>query len=219
MNKFISTLLRITLAPIVGLVFVKEVRGKNNLPKRNIILASNHQSYLDIVLCGYIFVPRKYTHIGQVDRENKGWSKIRDFIYSLAEVIPVNRKDDNSKKKAFEKAIEFLKNGYSLVIYPEGTRTRTGEVGKGKWGVAKFFLETGVPIVPMGIKGAFELFPPGEKPKVKKSIRLNIGKPLFFKEEFERAIGLVRDSKEYEEICIKITEKVMEEIKKLTYED
>jgi len=106
-----------------------------------------------------------------------------------------------------------------LVIYPEGTRTRTGEVGNGKWGVAKFFLETGVPILPMGIKGAFELFPPGEKPKVKKNIRLNIGQPLFFKEEFEAAKEMNRNSKEYENICIKITEKVMEEIKKLTYEN
>jgi 1-acyl-sn-glycerol-3-phosphate acyltransferase len=219
MNKFLSVIMRITLAPLVRILYIKEIRGKNNFPKRNVILASNHQSYLDILLCGYICVPRKYTHIGQVDRENKGWSGFRDFIYSLGEVIPVNRKDENSKKEAFNKAIEFLKNGYSLVIYPEGTRTRTGEVGNGKWGVAKFFLETGVPILPMGIKGAFELFPPGEKPKIKKNIRLNIGKPLFFEEEFEKAKGLVRNSKEYEEICINITNKVMEEIKKLVYEN
>jgi 1-acyl-sn-glycerol-3-phosphate acyltransferase len=219
MNKILSTILRITLAPLIGLLFIKEVKGKDNFPDRNVILASNHQSYLDILLCGYICVPRKYTHIGQVDRENKGWSGFRDFIYSLGEVIPVNRKDENSKKLAFERAIEFLNKGYSLVIYPEGTRTRTGEVGKGKWGVAKFFLETGVPILPLGIRGAFELFPPGEKPKVKKNIRLNIGQPLFFKEELELVKGMSRDSKEYEDVCIKITEKVMEEIKKLTYED
>ena len=218
MNRFLSTILRITLAPLVGLVFIKEVRGKNNFPDRNIILASNHQSYLDILLCGYICVPKRYTHIGQIDRENKGWSSIRDLLYFLAEVIPVNRKDENSKREAFLKAVEFLKRGYSLVIYPEGTRTRTGEVGEGKWGVAKFFLETGVPVLPMGIKGAFELFPPGEKPKVKKNIKLNIGKPLFFKEEFEKAKGLSRDSKEYEGICIAITNKVMEEIKKLVHE-
>jgi len=219
MNRFLSTILKFTLAPLVGLAFIKEIRGKNNFPKRNVILASNHQSYLDILLCGYICVPRKYTHIGQVDRENKGWNKFRDAIYSMAEVIPVNRKDENSKKQAFSKAVEFLKKGYSLVIYPEGTRTRTGEVGEGKWGVAKFFLETSVPILPVGIKGAFELFPPGEKPKLKKAVRLNIGKPLFFKEEFEKAERLAVDSKEYEEICIDITKKVMEEIKKLVNEN
>jgi len=219
MNRFLSTILRITLAPLVGTIFIKEVRGLDNFPERNVILASNHQSYLDILLCGYVCVPRRYTHIGQIDRENKGWSKIRDLLYFLGEVIPVNRKDENSKKQAFSKAVEFLKKGYSLVIYPEGTRTRTGEVGEGKWGVAKFFLETGVPILPMGIKGAFELFPPGEKPKIKKNIRLNIGKPLFFKGEFEKAKNLSRESKEYEGVCIDITKKVMEEIKKLVYED
>jgi len=219
MNKILSFILKFTLAPLIGFIFIKEIKGRNNFPDRNVILASNHQSYLDILLCGYVCVPRKYTHIGQVDRENKGWSWFRDGIYSLGEVISVNRKDNESKNQAFLKAVEFLKKGYSLVIYPEGTRTRTGEVGNGKWGVAKFFLETGVPILPMGIKGAFELFPPGEKPKVKKNIRLNIGQPLFFKEEFEAAKEMNRNSKEYENICIKITEKVMEEIKKLTYEN
>lgn len=219
MNRFFSLILKFTIAPLIGILFIKEIKGRNNFPNRNVILASNHQSYLDIILCGYVCVPRKYTHIGQVDRENKGWSKIRDFIYFLGEVIPVNRKDDDSKKRAFLKAIGFLKKGYSLVIYPEGTRTRTGEVGIGKWGVAKFFLETGVPILPMGIKGAFELFPPGEKPKIRKNIRLNIGKPLFFKEELEVSKGMNKESEEYKDICIKITEKVMEEIKKLTYEN
>jgi len=219
MNRFLSIIMKITLAPLVGLIYIKEVKGRDNFPDRNVILASNHQSYLDILLCGYICVPRRYTHIGQIDRENKGWSGIRDLIYSLGEVIPLNRKDENSKRVAFLSAVEFLKKGYSLVIYPEGTRTRTGEVGQGKWGVAKFFLETGVPILPMGIKGAFELFPAGQKPKIEKNIRLNIGKPLFFKEEFENSKGLSRDSKEYEDVCIKITEKVMEEIKKLTYEN
>jgi 1-acyl-sn-glycerol-3-phosphate acyltransferase len=219
MNKLLSTILKFTLAPLIGMIFIKEVKGRDNFPDRNVILASNHQSYLDILLCGYICVPRRYTHIGQTDRENKGWSKIRDYLYFLSEVIPVNRKDDNSKREASLKVIKFLKEGYSLVIYPEGTRTRNGEVGSGKWGVAKFFLETGVPILPMGIKGAFELFPPGEKPKVKKNVRLNIGQPLFFKEDLEKAKGLARDSKEYEEICIDITNKVMEEIKKLVYEN
>jgi len=219
MNKILSFILKFTLAPLIGFIFIKETKGRSNFPDRNVILASNHQSYLDILLCGYVCVPRKYTHIGQVDRENKGWSWFRDGIYSLGEVIPVNRKDNESKNQAFSKAVEFLKKGYSLVIYPEGTRTRTGEVGNGKWGIAKFFLETGVPILPMGIKGAFELFPPGEKPRVKKNIRLNIGQPIFFKEEFEAAKEMNRNSKEYEDICIKITEKVMEEIKKLTYEN
>jgi 1-acyl-sn-glycerol-3-phosphate acyltransferase len=162
-------------------------------------------------------VPRRFTYVGQVDRGKGGFKFLRDFLYAYAEVIPVDRKNDESRKQAFQKSIDFLKQGYSLVIYPEGTRTKTGEIQPGRWGVAKLFLQTGVPIIPMGIRGAFELFPPGEKPKIKRSVQLTIGKPLFFDEYFKKAKDLSVDSEEYKNICSVITDKVMEEIKKLTY--
>lgn len=215
MKKIVSIISKILLAPLVGLIFIKKIKGKENIPQNNFILASNHQSYLDIVLSGYVCVPRKFTYIGQVDRKNKGFKIIRDWLYAYAEVIPVDRNDPESKKQAFETAVAYLKNGYNLVIYPEGTRTRTGEVQEGKWGISKIYLQTGVPILPMGIKGAFGIFPPGEKPKIKKEIELIIGKPLTFKDYFEKAKQIEIDSEEYKNICSEITLKVMEEIKLL----
>lgn len=215
MKKIVSIISKILLAPLVSLIFIKKLKGKENIPQNNFILASNHQSYLDIVLSGYVCVPRKFTYIGQVDRKNKGFKIIRDWLYAYAEVIPVDRNDPESKKQAFETAVAYLKNGYNLVIYPEGTRTRTGEVQEGKWGISKIYLQTGVPILPMGIKGAFEIFPPGEKPKIKKEIELTIGKPLMFEDCFERAKQIDIDSEEYKNICAEITLKVMEEIKLL----
>jgi 1-acyl-sn-glycerol-3-phosphate acyltransferase len=215
MNKPVSIFSKIFLAPLVSWFFIKDIKGLENLPQRNFILASNHQSYLDIVLSGYVCVPRRFTYVGQVDRKNKGFKFIRTLLYAYAEVIPVDRGSEESKKQAFRRSVNALKNGYSLVIYPEGTRTRTGDVQQGKWGVAKLYLQTGVPIVPMGIRGAFELFPPGEKPKIKRNVELKIGKPLFFGELLEKAGGLSIDSEEYKSICVIITDKVMEEIKKL----
>ncbi|MDD5569057.1 MAG: lysophospholipid acyltransferase family protein [Candidatus Pacebacteria bacterium] len=217
MNKPFSYFSKIFLAPIVSMLFIKEIKGRENIPNRNFILASNHQSYVDILLSGSICVPRRFTYLGQVDRENKGWSFFRNFIYSAAEVISVNRNNPDSKKQASEAAVSFLKRGYCLVIYPEGTRTRTGEIQEGKWGAAKIFLRTGVPILPMGINGAFEIFPPGQKPKIEKNVRLNIGNPLFFEREFEQGKNLEADSEEYKSLCADITEKLMDEIKKLTY--
>ncbi|MFA5178057.1 MAG: lysophospholipid acyltransferase family protein [Candidatus Paceibacterota bacterium] len=219
MNKLFSIFCNIFLAPLVKTIFIKEIKGKENIPLDNFILASNHQSYLDIMLSGCLCVPRRFTYIGQIDRENKGWGFLRNFFYDLAEVIPVNRNDSDSKKQAFEKAIQYIKKGYILNVYPEGTRTRTGEIQSGKWGVAKIYLKTGVPILPMGISGAFEIFPPGEKPKLKKSIRLNIGQPLVFLEYFKQAENLETDSEEYKNVCALITDKVMVEIKKLAYEN
>lgn len=215
MNSFFSFLCKHTLAPFIGFLFVKELKGKENLPPGNFILASNHQSYLDIALCGYICVPRRFTFIGQVDRKEK-WNFLRSILYAVGEVVPVNRKDKDSRSEAFLKAVEMIKRGYCLNIYPEGTRSKTGEVQEGRWGAAKLFLETGVPVVPMGISGAFEIFPPGKGLRIRKAVKLGIGKQMFFKEELEKAKGA--SSGEYDALCVSVTSKIMEEIKNLVYE-
>jgi 1-acyl-sn-glycerol-3-phosphate acyltransferase len=215
MNKIVSTFFYIFLAPLLKLIFIKSIKGKENIPDSNFILVSNHQSYFDIAASGIVCVPRKFTFIGQIDG-HKGFARaVVEFFYFIGEVIHLNRNSEESKKQVTKEAIEMIKKGYILCLYPEGKRSTTGEIQKGKWGVAKIFLETGVPILPLGIKGAFELFPPKQKMKIKKIIDLNIGKTLYFKEEFEKAKNINRDSKEYEEICISITDKIMEKIKEL----
>jgi hypothetical protein len=70
--------------------------------------------------------------------------------------------------------------------------------------------------LPVGIKGTFELMPPGKAfPAFKRIVEINVGKPLFFKEEIEMAKNLDCQSEEYKNLCQKITDKVMEEISKL----
>jgi 1-acyl-sn-glycerol-3-phosphate acyltransferase len=218
MNKAVSIFCKIFVAPLVGILLIKEVKGRKNIPGSNFILASNHQSYLDIVACGYICVPRVFTFIGQVDKGKGIAGMLRDFFYFLGGVIRLNRKDDNSKKQVFNEAVEVINKGSSLVIYPEGTRTKTGEIQQGKWGVAKIFLKTGAPVLPLGINGAFEMLSPSGKVSLKRMIRLNIGKPIYFREEFEKAKNISVESEEYKNLCISITNRIMEEIKKLVYE-
>ena len=212
MNRAVSWFCNIFIKPIVYLLFIQKVEGKENIPKKNFILASNHQSHLDWIADGYICVPRRFRFIGQVDRYSGLLGIARDVLYFITGTIRLNRKSEVSKKKVIEEAINSLKNGDILILYPEGTRSRTGEMGKGKWGVARFFLETGVPILPVGIKGTFELLPPGGKLKIKRIVRINIGRPLFFKKEFEEAKKIDKDSKRYKEILQTITNRLMEEI-------
>jgi 1-acyl-sn-glycerol-3-phosphate acyltransferase len=216
MNRILSWLCKIFFTPLIGIFFIKEAKGRKNIPRKNFILVSNHQSHLDIILCGWLCVPRRFTYIGQVDEYQGVQGFLRNFFYFLAGVIPVNRNDKTSRKTATRKAISSLKEGKILVIYPEGTRSRTGEIQEGKWGVAKIFLKTGVPILPVGIKGTFQLMPPGKSfPKLKKVVRINIGEPLFFKEQFEKAQKLDESSEEYKNLYREITNKTMEEIKNL----
>ena len=214
MNKIGSWFCKIFLKPAVDRFLIKEARGLGNVPKTNFILAANHQSHLDQILTGYVCVPRRFTYIGQVDRYSGFEAFLRNFLYFIAGVISVNRNKPESRKKAAEEAIRRLKNGDILIIYPEGTRSRTGEIQKPRPGVAKIYLKTGVPILPIGIKGTFELMPAGRAfPKLKREIKINIGKPLHFKEELEMAKNLDCNSEEYRSICQKITDRVMEEIK------
>lgn len=216
MNRVLSYFCKIFLQPIVKRLFIKEVKGWENVPKRNFILAANHQSHLDQIIAGYMCVPKRFTYLGQTDSYT-GLTKLFLYIlYFIAGVIHVNRRKAKSRKKATKEAVEALKGGTSLIIYPEGTRTRTGKIQRGKFGVAKIFLKTGVPILPVGIEGAFELMPPGRAfPKIKQIVKINIGKPLFFKKELEGVKKIKETSPEYEEILKKITNKVMEEITRL----
>jgi len=219
MNRFISWFCKIFLKPIVDKFLVKEVKGLENIPKTNFILVANHQSHLDQIATGYVCVPRRFHMIGQVDRYSGLTKLFLYLVYFIAGVIPLNRKNEESKKRATEEAIKILKKGDILVIYPEGTRTRTGEIGKGKLGIAKIFLRTGIPILPVGIKGPFELMPPGKKfPKIKRIVEIKIGKPLYFKEEFEFAKNLDCNCQEYKNLCQKITDKIMAEISNLIRE-
>lgn len=210
MNRFFSWFCKIFLAPIVKALFIKEIRGKENLPRGNFILVSNHQSYLDILADAYICLPRKFHFIGQIDGFKGPLRWFILFIYFLTGVIPLERQSKDSKKKALKKAIRFLKKGGILIIYPEGRRSLNGKIQKGKFGTAKIFLKTGLPIVPAGIQGTFDLLPPNGKLKIRKKIVVNIRPPLFFQEEFEKAKNFKEDSFEYREVLEKITNRTME---------
>jgi len=215
MNPLLSWFCKIFLAPLVKRLFIKKIKGLENIPKRNFILVSNHQSYLDIIIDGYLCVPRRFHFIGQIEGFKIPLKWLISSIYFLSGVIPLNRRDEGSREKVVKEAISVLKRGNILIVYPEGRRSTNGEIQEGKPGAARIFLKTGAPILPVGIKGTFELFPPKGKLKIKKIIKINIGKPLFFKEELERAKKLEENSEEYQQILQKITNKTMEEITKL----
>jgi 1-acyl-sn-glycerol-3-phosphate acyltransferase len=216
MNKVLSWFCHIFLKPIVKLIWIKEVRGIENIPNTNFILAANHQSHWDQVINAYLCVPRRFTYLGQIDKYSGFEGFLRNFLYFVAGVIPVHRYNEESKRKAIKECVERLKKGEILIMYPEGTRSKDGKIHEGKPGIAKIYLETGIPILPVAIKGNFEIMPVGKSfPKFKKIVKVNVGKPLEFKKELEIGRNSNPQSPEYKEICQRITQRVMEEIKKL----
>jgi 1-acyl-sn-glycerol-3-phosphate acyltransferase len=202
MNRLVSTLSWILCGWFFPLFLVREVKGKENFSKnKNYILVSNHISHLDWMIGCYLCVPRKYTFIGQVDKMSGIKGILRDLTYFWGSTIKVDRNDKNSKEKAAAKAIEFLKKGYNLFMYPEGTRSRDGKLQMFKRGVGRLYLETGVPILPVAMFGTYEMMPPGGKLKLRRTARAVFGKPLEFPNEFLAAARLDKNSGEYRRLC------------------
>jgi 1-acyl-sn-glycerol-3-phosphate acyltransferase len=116
---------------------------------RSVVLVSNHESFADIVvLLANVPLPVRFLAKRSVFRVPVlGWS-IR-----AAGFIPVDRGDRTRSTATFDAALERLESGRSLVIFPEETRTRTGELGPFKKGAALLAVRSGAPILPVGLAG------------------------------------------------------------------
>ena len=84
-----------------------------------------------------------------------------ELLARVCGMIPIDRDNQNSQAVALCK--QKLKEGWKFLIYPEGTRTKTGEIGEFKRGAAMIAVSENVPIIPVKIKGGFEIFPVGHK--------------------------------------------------------
>ena len=194
-------------------LLLKEVNGLINVPKKGgVIVAANHTSYLDIPMM-YVALLNK---IGRPIRFLSKRELLKDtffraftflFEYKMNKVIIIDR--ENPEKNALNEAINALKNGEVIGIYPEGTRSLTGKLQRARTGVARLALAAKVPVIPIGIKGTFRLMPTNTSlPKIKKIVKLNLGKPMHFEKYYDKKIN--------KKILEDITRKIMKEIAKLT---
>ena len=173
-----------------------ETKGIGNIPKRTpVIFISNHQSYLDIpLLLGYLpgsfrfIVKREYFRTPILGTYTK-WSGH----------LSINREVGSAAHQSLGKAAELVKEGKSIIIFPEGTRSTDGTLGRFKRGGFALAFETGAPIVPMAISGSYKilkrnslLVSPGRIVlKVGKPINLKAGKPS--KEIYTKTVEFVRN--------------------------
>ncbi len=157
-----------------------EVVGRENIPATGpVILAPNHQSLLDPPLVGvscgrwpFIMAKAELFH-GIV-----GWA-----IEQMG-TFPVKR--GRADRWAFKTAKKILSEGKPLLIFPEGTRTRSGELGNAEAGLAMLAHSNKAPVVPVYISGTERAFSPRGKGFRLVKARIEFGKPLFFEEEYAR---------------------------------
>lgn len=146
--------------------FSLKIEGRENIPKdRAFIYASNHRSYADPVLVTLAGRGR-FSFMAKAELfEKKAFAWL---IRSLG-AFPVERgKGDTA---AIDKAIGNVQHGTNLLIFPEGTRSKDGRVGKGKTGVALIAAKAGADVIPVGIN--FE-----GKLHFRSRITVRVGKPI-----------------------------------------
>lgn len=129
------------------------VEGLENLPEGTAVFVSNHQSYFDIPLAlGYLGDPKGLVSKKEIDRI----PFIRQWMRELGCVF-LDRENLRASVAALGDASDRVAAGYSMVVFPEGTRTETGEVGEFKAGAFKIAQKNKVPVVPFVLEGSSRL--------------------------------------------------------------
>lgn len=199
------SIIKATLGTIIRLIWVKEVEGIENIPKKGpVIVAFNHQSIFDF-LCFISISPR---HIHYLSAEKFFSHFLWAPLMKLTEQIKVER-EKRDKRTLHATVFNHLDHNKMVGIFPEGTRSPFKEEMLFAFtGVAKYAIRGNVPVLPVGIKGTYEVMAKHEKkPKFKKIVSIHIGKPMHFEE--------YRHSKLNKKAFRVLTDKIILEITKL----
>lgn len=171
-------IIRKTVGTLIKIIWVKKVTGIENIPKKGaVILAFNHQSYFDF-LCFVAVSPRNvYFLSAEKFFSHRFWKHVMKYTGQ----IKVER-DSHDKNQTHKVVHDHLETGKVIGIFPEGTRSpHESEMLKAFVGVAKYCIGKKCPVVPIGIKGTYEVMAKHhKKPSFKKIVEFNIGKPIHF---------------------------------------
>lgn len=190
-------IVRIIEQSILRILYVIKISGLGNIPlEGGAILVINHASFLDSLFIT-AFIPRTISFLVYRKLYNRWYLH---WLFRAISCIPTNG--------CTGIAIEHLRHGRLLGIFPEGKRTNNGNLQKGKTGTALFAIKTGAPVIPIGISGTWDAYPPGKIfPKLFCQIDIQIGPPLHFSYENKKEVPI--------EVLREATEVIMNKIGEL----
>ncbi len=157
-----------------------EVIGVENVPRdKSVVFVANHQGNFDIPLVsGFVPVPK-----GFVSKEEIGNYLIFGKWMKLMNCVFIKRGNPREALKSINEAAKQIKAGYSQVIFPEGTRSRDGQIKKFKPGALKIAMKSKAPIVPITIIGTKDIMVK-KSPVIKPaSVKMIISEPVIVGEE------------------------------------
>ncbi len=136
-------IVRAILKPVAHLIFRLSCEGRDNIPGEGpVIIASNHINLIDPALHAFC-VRRPFRTMAKVELFR---TKLLAFILRPLGAFPVTR--GKADKRSFSTAANVLNDGDALLIFPEGTRSKTGDMGLFKAGAVALCAMTGAPVVP-----------------------------------------------------------------------
>ena len=139
------------------------------------ILCPNHLSFCDSMFLPAA-LPRRIWAIGKGEYLDD-W-KTRHLFPAMG-MIPVDRSGGAAADRALDAATEVLESGRLFMIYPEGTRSRSGHLHKGRTGAARLAHRTGAPIIPVGVVGTLDVQPVGSVTlRPFKTVTVSFGAPV-----------------------------------------
>jgi 1-acyl-sn-glycerol-3-phosphate acyltransferase len=167
---------RAILTPIFRFCWRVHVNGLEHVPDEGgAIFCPNHTSVIDSFFLP-LSLPRKITFVGKAEYMDDWKTK---YVFPAIGMIPIDRGGGSAAERALSTAARVLEKGEFFGIYPEGTRARDGKLHRGHTGPARLALRTGVPIIPVGIRGTREVQPPdASMPRPFRSVEVNFGKPV-----------------------------------------
>lgn len=194
------------IAPIFTRLFPATVTGLENVPTTGpAVLCPNHLAAIDSFIMPSV-LDRPVLFVGKAEYLDD-W-KTR-WLFPALGMIPIDRRGGDHATAALDIARGVLRGGGLFGIYPEGTRSRTGKLYKGHTGAARLAVETGAPIIPIGLIGTDEIQPVGSAmPRMFQRTEVRFGAPI----DVERYRSRVGDHALYRELI----DEVMFEIRELT---
>ncbi len=156
---------------------MRVVHPERMIEEGPLILAVNHSSYFDPPLAG-ICSKRAVYYLAR--KTLLKWPFFGPLFPDM-NVIPVER--DGNDMSALREVIKKVKEGNGIVLFPEGTRSKDGNLQKAKAGIGLVIAKTQAPVLPMRIFGAYEAFPKGTKRMRFTKITVVLGEPIYFTKE------------------------------------
>ena len=170
-----------------------KIEGKEKLPQVPCLFVANHQGFFDIP----IIISSLDRMVGFIAK--KEITKIGLLTYWMKQIncVFMDRQNIRESIKSINQGINILKNGHSMLIFPEGTRSKGPRIGEFKKGSLKLALKSKVPIVPIAIDGSYKLRE-GNKHSILKpaDVKITICDPIYMdnmsKEELSNLSNIIK---------------------------